>query len=138
MANLGARYALGGVVTVGTGNGDGLSGLKVRVRRWLSPDLAVEAEAGAVWTNVHGTRRPNTVGGTAAVRFNIRDQGAFYLRWDVVPLPEESQPWGYYHPGGTQQGLSLGVSTGSVPALIGTGALGITLAVLVAMISDWD
>ena len=72
------------------------------------------------------------------MRFNIRDQGAFYLRWDVVPLPEESQPWGYYDPGGTQQGLSLGVSTGSVPVLIGTGALGITWAVLVAMYAGWD
>ena len=45
---------------------------------------------------------------------------------------------GYYGPGGTQRGLPLGVSAGRVPALIGTGALGITWAVLVAMITEWD
>lgn len=60
------------------------------------------------------------------------------MRWDVLPLPEESQKWGYYGPGGTQRGLSLGVSAGRVPALIGTGALGITWAVLVAMVTEWD
>ena len=45
---------------------------------------------------------------------------------------------GYYGPGGTQRGLPLGVSAGRVPTLIGTGALGITWAVLVAMITEWD
>jgi hypothetical protein len=33
--------------------------------------------------------------------------------------------WGYYDPGGTQHALSVGLSAGSVPALIGTGALGV-------------
>ena len=133
MANLGDRYALGGVVTVGTGNGDGLSGLKVRLRRWLSADLSVEAEAGAAWSNADGTGRLGAPGGSAALRFNIRDQGTFFLRWDVLPLPEESAQWGYHDPGGTQHGLSVGVSAGSVPALIGTGPLGVTMAVLLGV-----
>lgn len=135
MANLGEKYALGGVVTGGTGNGgSGLTGLKVRLRRWLTADLSLEAEAGALWSNPDGTLGSNPLGGTAALRFNIRDQGAFYLRWDVLPLPEESGLSGYYDPGGIQHGLSVGVSAGSVPALIGTGALGVTMAVLVALL----
>ena len=134
MANLGDKYALGGVVTVGSGNGDALSGLKVRLRRWLSSDFSVEAEAGALWSDAGGMRRSDAIGGTAALRFNIRDQGAIYLRWDVLPLLEESQPWGYYDPGGTQHALSVGLSAGSVPALIGTGALGVTWLVLLAII----
>ena len=134
MANLGDKYALGGVVTVGSGNGDALSGLKVRLRRWLSSDFSVEAEAGAFWSDAGGMRRSDAIGGTAALRFNIRDQGAIYLRWDVLPVLEESQPWGYYDPGGTQHALSVGLSAGSVPALIGTGALGVTWLVLLAII----
>ena len=115
MANLGEKYALGGVVTGGTGNGgNGLSGLKVRVRRWLSSDLSVEAEAGAFWANAGSVRRSN--GRTAALRFNIRDQGSIFLRWDILSLREESRSgeygyydsggeYGYYDPGGTQHGL---------------------------------
>lgn len=71
MANLGEKYALGGVVTMGTGHGQGLSGLKVRVRRWFSSDFSVEAEAGPLWGNADGTRRLSATGGTAAMRFNI-------------------------------------------------------------------
>jgi hypothetical protein len=138
MVNLGDKYALGGVVTVGSGNGDGLAGLKARVRRWLSSDLSVEAEAGALWSSPDGGIRSNVVGGTAALRFNVRDQGAFFLRWDVLPLPEESSFNGYLDPGGTQSGLSVGVSAGSVPALIGTGALGVTMAILLAMYVRYD
>ncbi len=134
MANLGEKYALGGVVTGGTGNGgSGLTGLKVRLRRWLSSDFSLEAEAGAFWGNAQTVRR--STGGTAALRFNIRDQGAVYLRWDVLPLPGESRSgeYGYHDPGGTQHGLSVGVGLGSLPALIGTGALGVAMAVLFAM-----
>ena len=59
------------------------------------------------------------VGGTAALRLNIRDQGSFYLRWDMVPTPFS----------GTHHALSFGVGTGSVPVLITSGA-----AVLAALI----
>ena len=116
MANLGGKYALGGVATVGTGNGgNGLTGLKARLRRWLSSDVSLEAEDGASWSNAQNTKQ--SIGGTAALRFNIRDQGAFYIRWDGLPLPEESPPSGgrYYDPGGMQHALSVGVSAGSVP-----------------------
>jgi hypothetical protein len=136
MANVGDNYAVGGVVTGGTGNGgSGLTGLKVRVRRWLSSDLSLEAEAGAFWGNAQSVRR--TTGGTAAVRFNIRDQGAVYLRWDALPLREESWPgeYGRFDPGGMQHGLSVGVGLGSAPALIGTGGLGVWLAILIASLS---
>ena len=135
MANVGEKYALGGVVTVGTGNGgSGLTGLKVRVRRWLSSDFSLEAEAGAFWGNAQTVRRSS--GGTAALRFNIRDQGAIYLRWDLLPLREESRSgeYGYYDPGGTQHGLSVGVGLGSAPALFGTGALGVGLAVVFSLL----
>ncbi len=135
MANVGEKYAVGGVVTGGTGNeGSGLTGLKVRVRRWLSSDFSLEAEAGASWGNAQTVRRSS--GGTAALRFNIRDQGAIYLRWDVLPLQEESRSgqYGYYDPGGTQHGLSVGVATGSVPTLIGTGALGVGIVLLFSLL----
>jgi hypothetical protein len=123
------------VVTGGTGNGGtGLTGLKVRLRRWLSSDVSVEAEAGAFWGNAQTVRRSS--GGTAGLRFNVRDQGAIYLRWDMLPLREESRPgeYGFFDPGGTQHGLSVGVGTGSVPALIGTGALGLGIVLLFSLL----
>ena len=60
------------------------------------------------------------------------------MRWDVLPLPEQGAFRGYDDPGGTQHGLSVGVSTGSVPTLIGTGALGVTMAIMLAIFVGQD
>lgn len=73
-------------------------------------------------------------GGSAALRFNVRDQGSVYLRWDMLRVPELTSDSGVFDPGGTQHGLSFGVGLGSIPALVGTGALGIAAAVFVALI----
>jgi len=120
------------VVTGGTGN-DGLTGLKLHVRRWFRSDLSLEAQVGLLWSNEYGGAISSAVGGTAALRLDIRDQGSFYLRWDMLPTTSQSTG-GFFDPGGTQQALSLGIGTGSVPALITTGTAGITLAaVLIAL-----
>jgi hypothetical protein len=142
MVNMGPRYAIGGVVTAGTGNGDALTALKLRVRRWLGSDLSLEAEGGLLWNDANGGSTSGAIGGTAALRLNIRDQGSFFLRWDMLPLASQSYSFydpgdpfigGYHDPGGTQHALSIGVGTGSVPALITTAATGLTLAVLLAL-----
>ncbi len=147
MVNMGSTYAIGGVVTGGTGNGDPLTGLKLRVRRWLHSDLSLEAEGGLLWNDANGGGPSSTVGGTAALRLNIRDQGTFYLRWDMLPIAARSGS--FYDPGdrsrgslldssGTQHALSIGVGTGSVPALITTGAAGVALAVVFALLVAGD
>ena len=44
---------------------------------------------------------PGLNGGTADLRLNIRDQGSFFMRWDVLSLPEElfEAHSRYYDPG---------------------------------------
>ena len=147
MFNVASTYAIGGVVTGGTGNGDPLTGLKLRVRRWLHSDLSLEAEGGLLWNDAHGGGISGTVGGTAALRLNIRDQGSFYIRWDMLPIAARSgrsydtgdrSSGSFLDPGGTHHALSIGVGTGSVPALITTGAAGVTLAVLFAILVAGD
>ncbi len=144
MVNMSPTYAIGGVITAGTGDSGYLTGLKLRVRRWLHPDLSLEAEGGLLWNDANGGRRSGA-GGTAALRLNIRDQGSFYLRWDMLPTAAESRGGffdpgdrsangGWLDPGGTQHALSVGVATGSVPALVTTGVAGLTVAVLVALL----
>ena len=130
MVNVGNDWGIGGVVTLGTNTEHWLSGLKARIRRWVNPHLSVEAEGGALLSSGHSGGK----GGTAALRFNIRDQGSVYLRWDMLRLPEIIGGSGTYDPGGTQHGLSFGVGLGSLPALVGTGALGIAAAVFVALV----
>ena len=137
MMNTSDEWAFGGVITVGSGNSNPLTGLKARARRWMNPDVSVEAETGAMWSNASGFHYPGLLGTTAAIRLNIRDQGQFYLRWDLLPVPEErinlSGSREYYDAGGIQHGVSVGVSVGSVPSLIGTGALGLGFVVLLAI-----
>ena len=135
MVNHGETYAIGGVLTFGTGNTDPLTGVRVRARRWLTQDVSVEVGAGIVRSNATDTQFPGVNGGTANIRLNIRDQGAFFVRWDVLPIPEETYPAysSYYQPARTYHGASVGVALGSVPALAGTGTLGVVFAVLIGM-----
>lgn len=131
MVNLTDRFALGGVATLGTQGVNGFSGLKIRARRWMSEDVAVELQAGLLRT---GERYPPATGMTADLRLDIRDQGAFFVRWDGVPLSEISHPeTGHYDLGGFQQALSVGVGLGSVPALVGSGALGLGYVILLGI-----
>ena len=147
MVNVGSTYAIGGVITAGTGNGDALTGLKLRIRRWLRSDLSLGAEGGLLWNDANAGTTSGAAGGTAALRLNIRDQGSFYLRWDMLPIAAVSQSFhdpvyrsssSYLDPGGTQHALSIGVGTGSVPALIATGATGLWLAVMFALFFSSD
>jgi hypothetical protein len=140
MMNTSDEWAFGGVITVGTGNSNPLTGLKARARRWMSSQVSVEAETGALWSDASGHHFPGLLGGTTALRLNIRDQGQFYLRWDVLPLPEERSNYSggreYFDPGGVQHGVSVGASVGSVPSLVGTGALGVGFIVLLAILAN--
>ncbi len=134
MLNLTPRHAVGGVLTFGTSN---QFGVKLRGRRWLNADLSVELEGGLLTgMEVHyvvdpGGRRtvlrvPDTARSvTGDARLNIRDQGYIYVRWDGVQVPPEQDPTFLTAEGGFQQALSVGAGLGSVPALVGTGALGI-------------
>ncbi|MCA1791421.1 MAG: hypothetical protein LC667_16710, partial [Thioalkalivibrio sp.] len=96
MVNLTPDWALGGVVTVGPGAEDYISGVKVRARRWLNPDVSLELQGGLLRTD---NRHPTPKGVTGDVRLNIRDQGSLFVRWDGVNLVEIGSPGDdYYDP----------------------------------------
>lgn len=136
MVNVGGSWAVGGALTVGSGNTDPLTGLKLRVRRWMSADVSLEMDAGMLRTDADGSLGEAQAGGTADLRLNIKDYGAFFLRWDGVRLPEYNRllPGPFHDPGGFQQAFSVGAGLGSKPALVGTGAAGVVFAVFLALL----
>ena len=135
MVNLSPTFAVGGVFTLGSGSSDVLTGIRVRGRQWLSDDLSVELEGGLLKTTAGGAAYPARNGPTVGLRLNVRDQGSFFVRWDGVSLPEvlPTESWMHHDPGGFHHGLSVGASAGSVPALIGTGTLGLAWVVFFAL-----
>ncbi len=134
MVNVSERYAIGGALIVGTGNGDPLTGIVARGRRWLTTDVSVEVETGVARRNAGDSNVGGISGLTTAARLNIRDQGSFFVRWDALSLPEQNYPYNNYHdPGGIHHGLSVGASAGSVPGLFATGGLGLVYAVLLGI-----
>jgi len=138
MVNVGEGYGVGGVFTVGSGNADPLTGIRARGRKWLAKNLSIEVEGGLLRSDAAGSRGESLNGWTAGARLNIRDQGSFFLRYDRLNVPKQTRPIpndGYSDPGGSHHGLSVGANAGSVPALLGTGALGAFLLVLSALTS---
>jgi len=139
MVNVGEGYALGGIFTVGSGNSDPLTGVRLRARKWLGENLSLELEAGLLRSDAGGSRYAGVSGWSSDVRLNIRDQGSFFVRYDGVSLAPDAFPLNdYFDPGGGHHGLFLGASAGSVPALVGTGALGIGVIVLFALLWEYD
>jgi len=139
MVNVGDRWAVGGVVTVGSGGRDVLTGLRMRGRRWLKEDLSLELEAGVLSSEAAYNSQSRFNGWTSDLRLNIRDQGSFFVRYDGVSVPAALYPYNdYFDPGGVHHGFSFGASAGSVPALVGTGALGILYAVLIGLYLRYD
>jgi len=138
MVNLNPSWAAGGEMTVGTGNDSPLTALRGRARRWLNADVSIEAEAGVRWSTGDHSVTNSVAGPTLGLRLNIRDQGAFFLRWDVLPLPATNRADGYHDSGGTQHGLSVGAAAGSMPAVVATGAVGLGWLMLAALFAGFD
>jgi len=134
MVNVGDVYAVGGVFTVGPGKSDAWRGIKVRGRRWLSGNLSMEVEAGLLRDNTGDLGWAGMSGWTSALRFNVRDQGSLFVRYDGASVPEKSHPdvSSFFDPGGVQHGLFIGASAGSWPALVGTVLANVALIVLYA------
>ena len=132
MVNLTPTFALGGTLSIGPSGGTGIfSGARLRARRWISPDWSLEVSGGLLDSDA---RYPSARGVTFDARVNIRDQGAFFVRWDGASLSPESFPEsGHFDPGGFQQAISIGAAAGSVPALVGTGALGLGYVILLGV-----
>lgn len=141
MWNVGDDWAFGGMVTAATNVNGVLGGIRGRARRWLTDDLSVESSFGYLRMDGHSLSTLNDHGVSADLRLNIRDQGAFFLRWDHLRIEETSREQfgrSYYDPGGAQNALLVGVSTGSVPALVSTGTLMVGLAILVGLLIASD
>ncbi len=138
MVNLNRRWAVGGEVTVGSGGTNLLTGLRARGRRWLGPSIGVEAEVGVRWSDADHLAPGGTAGPSVGVRVNVRDQGAFFVRWDALSLSQRGGDGGFFDRGGPQHALSVGATAGSVPALVATGALGLGFAVIIALLAGSD
>jgi len=135
MVNASRTWALGGELTLGSGNDNPLTGMRARARRWVGSNVSVEGEAGVLWSNADHATGSSLAGPTLGMRLNIRDQGAFFVRWDLIPIPETYGPGGFHDPGGAQHALLVGATAGSVPALAATGALGLAMLVVLSTVS---
>lgn len=134
MVNVSDRVAVGGMVTLGTGSSDVLTGLKGRARWWIHRDYSVELGAGALRTDLTGSFAGDPLwGATVDLRLNIQDRGSFFLRWEGVGVPEggrfgEPQPREDF-----KNAIYVGVGLGSDWAAIATAAGGIGYLVLLGI-----
>ena len=129
MVNVGPDAAVGGVVTLGTGGHDPLTGLRLRGRWWTSDAVALELEGGLLRSAANGHRPFGTSGVTADGRLVLHDQGSLFLRWDRLYLEEDE----HGDSGGTSDALLLGVGLNNRPAVYGTLAAGVVWAVLLGV-----
>lgn len=127
MVNVDSTWALGGTVALANLGVSGYWGLRGRVHRWVSPDLALEVSGGILGGGEHHFANH---GLTADVRLNLRDQGAIVARWDGVSQPEYMR-YDEMDPGGFQQAMSVGVSAGGYRAMLPTG---VAVAVLMTIL----
>lgn len=136
--NLNQRYAAGATVGLEVGGPETRFYVRARGRRWLNPRLGLSLEV-APGVFVAANEYSDTgVGGTADVRINMQDRLALVVRYDVLKQNALQFPY-LVDPGGVQHAFSVGAVLGSKPALLGTGGLGLTYAILLGIfLSTYD
>lgn len=126
MQNLNERKAVGGTVLLAVGEYEQAQiALKVRYRRWLDPNLSLDASPGVIlWHERYNFRAP---GFTGHVGLGYGDHVALTVLVEAIPRKEED----------TEVRSYLGFRVGSY---IGTGAhvLAAVLAVIVALTWEGD
>lgn len=131
MHNVSERWALGGTARLGSGSTGALTGLTVRARRWLAPDLGLDVSTGATFVTLSTPGRwGRGTGFLADARLVFQDDLYAGLRFERFGVDPFTGPEDRYDPGGSQDALSLLLGVGSEWALGGSAALGIALVVL--------
>lgn len=136
LANLGDHWALGGTVSVGSGSDGIFTSARGRLRRWVSPDVSLELEAGLAESNGNGAWYPAITGGSVGLRFNIRDWGSAFVRYDDFGAPPDSLFLGPDRPRvpwSRQNVVQVGIALGGTAALAGTGVVVAAYAVLLGL-----
>lgn len=138
MINHGKSNAFGGTLMLDAGP-DGVNvGAKARYRRWLTPQgIALDVGAGVrtakddvpgnfTYSNVYDSqpmRARRNLAFTSDVAINAMDYAALVARVDVEKYGRKTQPT-----------VSLGVRTGSRPAVFALAGIGVTYAALLTIL----
>jgi hypothetical protein len=136
MANLNRDWAVGGAVSLGTGADDAFTGFRGRVRRWVSPDLSLEFEAGLARDRGNYGWYSPTTGFSTGLRFNIQDYGSVFVRYDGYRAVDPDSFFGPYESSfaGSRHFVRGGVGLGSKAAVAGTGLLAVGYVVLLGIV----
>jgi len=137
MVNANARTAVGATILLGANDDGGTVGIKARYRRWLNSDgIALDVGAGVRTSQSDRGTNATYLGPSSStftdqapppaftgdVAINARDYVSLVARVDIARFDNRYQP-----------NISLGVRAGSIPAVIGTGALATTYAALITL-----
>lgn len=136
MWNRSEAWALGGTVSVGN-NARGLfTGARVRARRWLNPSFSVSLETGLARSTARPNRFDTGIGPSVGLRFDSGDYLSAFVRYDrIEAIPVSSRDpqfsWSPNH-----EYVRVGVGLGGKAALVGTGAVAVGVAVLLAILAN--
>lgn len=137
MRNLSEEWALGATVSLGTGSPSPLTGIRVRARRWLEPNVSLELEAGAVNTGINDRFGSGLGWGpTFGARLNLGDYVSVFTRWEGAYARAGSTTY-FSRKAGFHQGLYVGVSAGSTVAVAGSAVLGGIALLVVHLLDDF-
>ncbi len=101
---------LGGEIYLATGK-EWRVGPRLRYRRWLTDELAVDVSSGATWMLERSAGRQGKIGYAGAISLNILDKGAICLEYDIFPMR------GSYPPK-DQRIMYIGFTAGSKAGMI--------------------
>lgn len=136
MGNVADHWALGATVSLGNGSDDIFTGVRGRVRRWLTPDLSMEVEAGVAQSNGDGRWYPALTAPSAGLRFNIQDRGSAFVRYDGFGAPDGRHfvgPDRPLEPWGRRAEVRGGIALGGKPALAATGVVVAVYSVFIVL-----
>lgn len=138
MWNASSAWSVGATISAGNNARGNVTGLRLRVRRWLSPALSASFETGLARSTAQPRAFDTGIGPSVGLRLDSRDYVSAFVRYDRVEVvrPDRDDP--RFSTPSPHQYLRVGVGLGGKAALVGSGvvALGaLAVAILVGQAS---
>ncbi len=128
-------WALGATVSVGNNARGGVTGARLRVRRWLTPARSASLEAGLARSTAYPRVFETGSGPSVGLRLDSRDDLSLYLRYDRIEVvhPDFGDP--RFSTSSPHEYVRLGAGLGGRAALVGTGVVALSVAAAWTIVS---
>lgn len=135
MWNPAPSWALGGTVSLGNNARGWVTGVHVRLRRWITPAYSASFQAGLGRSTAYPRIFETGSGPSVGLRLDSRDYLSLFLRYDRIEVVHAELGDPRFATSTPHEYVRLGAGLGGRAALVGTGVVALGVAAAWSLLS---